>query len=245
MQFLKKFVFLLTVFCLISCDSEDKNVIKFGISADYPPFAFYENSKISGFEIDLASKIAEILSKKVVFEDMQFSNITLAVSNNKVDAGIAAITSTKERELNFDFSNPYYKSEMTLIFFADQAITNKEELNGKKVACQLGTTMEMWLKNNAKDCIIISMDTASQAIEALKAYHVDAVFLDGAQAVEYQKNNKGLQILPIAFSIDGYRILLKKNSPLKNDINNAIEKLEASGEIEKLQNKWFKSSQGF
>lgn len=243
MRFLKNFAIILGCLCLINCDGneKDENIIKFAVSADYPPFAYYENAeKMTGFEIELASKISEKLGRKAKFEDMQFSNITLSVSNDRADAGIAAITSTKEREENFDFSKSYYKSEMTLVFLKQNPIRKGEELKNKKIACQLGTTMELWLKSNTSDCIIASMDTAAQLIESLKAGHVDAALLDGAQAAEYIRKNEKLGSFVIAEADDGYKILLPKNAKLKNDINAAIESLEASGEIEELKKKWFR-----
>lgn len=242
MRFFKNFVMFVGGLCLLSCDGNEKNenIIKFAISADYPPFAYYENGKMTGFEIDLASKISEKLGKKAEFKDIQFSNITVSVSNDSVDAGIAAITSTKEREENFDFSKSYYKSEMTLIFLSQNPIRKGEVLKDKKIACQLGTTMELWLKNNTKDCIIASMDTAAQVIESLKAGHVDAALLDGAQAYEYIKKNEKLESFMIAEAADGYKILLPKKTKLKDEVDAAIESLEASGELTALKNKWFR-----
>jgi polar amino acid transport system substrate-binding protein len=229
---------------LVGCkDEKDDGVIKFATSADYPPFEYYANGQITGFDIELAELIGEKLGKKVVFENMQFSSIFAALESNNVDAAISTITATKERAKAFDFSIPYYVESLAAVFPKDKPITNKSALSGKKIACQLGTTMEIWLKEHASDATIVSIDDNNQAIEALKAGHVDGVLMDHIQGIAFSHNNANLSYAEIAKSDTGYSIAFKKSSALKNDIDEALKSLESSGELEKLKQKWFEEGQ--
>jgi len=240
---MKKYIMVLltsSILLLLGCDSDKTgDKIKFATFADYPPFEYQENGEIKGFDIELAQLIAKKLGKIATFENMQFSSILPALKNDSVDAAIATITITKEREKNFDFSEPYYANSMTTVFIKEKPVTNKSQLSGKKIACQLGTTMEIWLKEqHIPDAEIITMDANNQVIEALKAGHVDVALMDGIQGIIYSQKNPHLHYAFIVQSDAGYGIAFKKGSPLKDQINKVIKSLKSEGAIKKLQQKW-------
>ena len=223
---------------IISCNSDIKtNIIKFGVSGDYPPFEYYENNQLVGFDIDLAKLVSKELGKEAHFADMQFSMILPSINNDSIDAGISTFTVTKERQEKFDFSDSYYLESLAIVYLKDKPMN---ELAHKKIACQLGSAMEVWLKENAKDSILVVVDNNNQAIESLKAGHVDIVLIDEVQGIAFCNNNSNLISKVIAQSDRGYSIVLKKGSKLKDDINMALKKLENSGKIAELQKKWIK-----
>src|SRR5262249_50051276 len=136
---------------------------------------------LKGFDIDLAKLIAKELGKEAVFDNMQFSSILPALTSGQVDAAISTITITRDRKKNFDFTAPYYFEGMAAVFKKDVPIHDVSHLAGKKLSAQLGSTMEIWLKKHAKNEEIITMDNNNEAVEALKAGHIDVVLMDGAQ----------------------------------------------------------------
>ena len=219
------------------------NIISFGISAEYPPFEFIQQGVLKGFDIDLARLIAKQLNKEAIFENMQFSTILPATQSGHVDAAISTITITLEREKNFDFSISYYVESLAMVYADNAPIAKASQLPGKKIACQLGTTMEVWLKEHAPHTEIITFDSNPQAIEALKAGHVDGVFIDGVQATIFSKKNVNLSYSMLAQSDTGYGVAVKKGSPLKDEINAALKALENNGELSALKKKWFGEGQ--
>ena len=243
---MKKAIFsLLSILTLLlsACyDKKPEEALRFGLNADYPPFEYYENGKIKGFDIDLAELISKELNKKAVFENMQFSTLLGALQSGSLDAVISTLTITEERKKNFDFSNSYYIERLAMVYPKNKPLTSKAKLAKKKIACQLGTTMEIWLKKHVPDAKISTMDNNSQAIEALKAGHVEGVLLDSIQAQAFSQKNSALFYSEIARSDLGYGIGLKKGSPLKEKINTALQTLEGNGELDKLKKKWFGSS---
>lgn len=231
---------LMAIFLLLAgcSDNKSSNNIKFAISAEYPPFEYYDKGEITGFDIELAKLIAKKLGKEAIFENMQFSTILAALQNGLVDAAISTITITTEREKNFDFSNSYYQESMAMVYHSNKPLTNKTQLGKKKIACQLGTTMEIWLKKHVPDAEILAMDSNTQAIEALKANHVDGALVDSVQAATFSRKNTGLSYSVIAQSDTGYGVVVKKGSSLRAEINTILKTLEKSGELEQLKQKW-------
>ncbi|MBL7481460.1 ABC transporter substrate-binding protein [Legionella bononiensis] len=235
---------VLICFTLIvtGCDGENETqVLNVATSAEYPPFEYSDQGEIKGFDIDLARLVAKELGKKAVFHDMQFSSILPAVLSGQADFAISTITITKERKKNLDFSTPYYFEGMAAVFKTGQSMNSLSVLHDKKIACQLGTTMEIWAKKQVPSAELVLMDNNNQAVEALKAGHVDVVIMDGAQAPIFSKNNPGLAYVLIAQSEDGYALALPKNSLLTPEVNQALKNLEAKGEIQKLKTKWLEN----
>jgi polar amino acid transport system substrate-binding protein len=229
------------LFLLPGCkDESEKNAMKFVVCADYPPFEYYEDGKIVGFDIDLAKAVAKKLGKKAVFEDMQLTTMLAAVQNGFADAAISALAATEERRKNYDFSANYYSESFASVYKKTNPINEQNQLSSAKIICQLGTSMEIWLKKTVKNLSLVTTDNNNQAIESLKAGHADCVFMDEVQASAFCKQNPGLASSHIATSGDGYAIVIKKVSMLKNVINNALKDLIHKGEIEKLKAKWMK-----
>ncbi len=236
------YIALLSVFALfLSGCSQDKkqDEIHFATFAEYPPFEYYQRGEIKGFDIDLAKLVASELGKTAVFDNMQFSTILPSIISGKVDAAIATITITSERQKNFDFTIPYYFSGMAVLYKTKEPINNIAELKVKKIGAQIGSVMEIWLRKHFRTGEISTLNTNNQALEALIAGHVDAVLVDGAQASVYSKKHPGISNTLITKADSGYGIALKKGSPLTTQMNQALKKLKADGHLEKLKAKWF------
>ncbi len=237
------YVISLFAFVLSGCKEDVKtNVLTFATTADYPPFEYYKDGKITGFDIELAELIAKELGKEASFENMQFSGILPALTEGQVDAAISTISITYERKKNFDFSTAYYVEAMAAVFKDAYPVTDQAELAGKKIACQLGSTMEIWLKKHVPSAELVAIDNNNQSIEALKAGHVDVALMDGVQGVIFSKKNPGLNYAIIAKSDNGYGVAFKKGSSLKDEVNQAIKSLKSKGEISKLEKKWIEGA---
>ncbi|MDR1890955.1 MAG: ABC transporter substrate-binding protein [Puniceicoccales bacterium] len=238
-NFIKLFAIILALCAQVGChEKKSTDEIHFGTSADYPPFEYKSMDKIIGFDIDLASCIADELGKKAVFHDMSFSSVLPSLQNGTIDAAISTIAVTEKRSAQYDFSQQYFFEEMFLVFDRKHPVKDDGDLRGKKIACQLGTTMEFWLRENAKSSEITAMDNNNQAIEAVKAGLMDAVLMDGFQAQIFCEKNNQLGCSFLVKSGDGYGIAFRKNSPLCGQINQILHKFTADGTLEKLAKKW-------
>ncbi|MDR3224519.1 MAG: ABC transporter substrate-binding protein [Holosporales bacterium] len=229
---------------LTSCDGDkdkDNDKLKVGVCADYPPFEYYRDGVLSGFDVDIAKIVAEKLGKTAEFSDMAFSSILVEVKNGTIDAAVSSIGATDERKENYDFTTPYYKSGLSIIYKNDSPISDVDQLSNKKVACQLGSIPEKWLKAKNLKTEIVSIDNVNQAVESLKSGHVDYVLVDNAIAIEYCSTNNDLGSVVVVESIEGsegFSVALKKGSPLKEQIDKILAELEANGELHNLKKKW-------
>lgn len=190
----------------------------------------------------MAKLIAKELGKEAVFDNMQFSTVLPAISSGQDDIAIATITITEARKNNFDFSEPYYFDGIASVYRSNQPVMSQNQLKGKKVAVQLGSIMEIWLRETFPDIEITVLDNNNQAVESLISGRVDVVLMDGVQGEIFSKKYTELSYSLIAKADYGYALAVKKGSPLTTKLNKALQKLKANGSIQKLEDFWLKNS---
>lgn len=221
-------------------DKKESNKIVF-VTSVYPPFEFSKDGEFYGFDIDVAREIAKEIGKEAEFKDMGFDLLIEEVKNGRADASIASISITEERKKQVDMSESYYFGGMAIIYRKSTPYATIEELSGKKVAVQLGSTMEKWAKNHApKDAQIVPMNWPAELIESLKSKNVDAVITDSDVAATFCEKNAELANVIAGQSDDGIGIVTKKGSPLSAKIADALAKIKQNGTLEKIRQKWFK-----
>lgn len=109
-------------------------------NAEFPPYEYHDGGEIVGIDADIAAAIAEQLGMELKIEDMAFDSIIMAVNSGKADVGIAGMTVTEDRLENVNFSDPYATSSQVIIVTGDSEIGSSDDLSGKKIGVQLGTT---------------------------------------------------------------------------------------------------------
>jgi ABC-type amino acid transport substrate-binding protein len=129
-----------------------KDTLTMITSPDYPPFEYYENQgstrKIVGFDIDIANYIAKELGFKLEIMETDFGGLIPALQANRADFAMASMNPTPERKQNVDFSLIYYQGRDTIVADKGSKITKLEDLAGKRLGVQLGTTQEQSAKKN-------------------------------------------------------------------------------------------------
>ncbi len=108
---------LLSSAIFVSADGTDdpKSVkkVNVAVNAEFPPFEYYKNDELKGFDIDLMNAIAEKAGFEIEYVNIQFDEIMYAIMSGRVDCGISAITVTEQREQSFDFTRPYLTAKTT------------------------------------------------------------------------------------------------------------------------------------
>ncbi|MFR4350695.1 MAG: ABC transporter substrate-binding protein/permease [Roseburia sp.] len=84
-------------------------------NAEFPPYEYYENGKITGLDMDMMQAVCDKLGMELVIEDMAFDSIISAVSTGKADVGAAGFTVTEDRKKNVNFTDTYTTSKQVII----------------------------------------------------------------------------------------------------------------------------------
>ena len=161
--------------------------------------------------------------------------------SGKADIGVAGMTVTEDRKESVDFSEPYATATQVVIVKEDSDIAGPDDLVGKKVGVQLGTTGDIYA-SDIEDATVEQYNKGFEAVQALTQGKIDAVVIDGQPAKEFVKEAEGLKILDEAFTEEEYAIAIAKdNTELKDQINDALAKLKDSGKLDEIIGKYIKA----
>lgn len=222
---------------------------KVGTDASYAPFeSIKPSSEIVGFDIDVLNAVAKAEGFKVEYVNTAWSGIFASIKE-KNDMLISAITITPDRAKEMDFSDPYFESTNYIAIPENSTIASVEDLKGKNVSVQQGTTGDEALKKIlGKDYTGIKRFPANPAaFMELRNNKVDAAVADSGVVLIYLKENPEakLKIVKDAkFDKEFYGIAVRKgNTELKEKINSGLKKIKASGEYDQIFEKYFGKQQ--
>lgn len=219
--------------------SEKKGTLVMATNAEFPPYEFHDGGEIVGIDVEIAAAIAAEMGKDFEVEDIAFDSIIPEVQSGKADFGAAGMTVTEDRKQSVDFSDSYATATQVIIVKADnEDIASPDDLEGKTIGVQLGTTGDIYASDIA-DATIEQYNKGFEAVQALTQNKIDAVIIDGEPAKVFVAENEGLKILDEAFTTEEYAICVKKgNQELLDGINAAIASLKESGELQKIVDKY-------
>lgn len=224
--------------------AEDNKIVMF-TNAEFPPFEYFEGEKIVGVDVDIANEIAKDLGKELVVEHISFDSIIPAILEGKADFGAAGMTITPERQEQVDFSIGYVESIQHIISKKGAELQTMEDLKGKKIGVQLGTTGDIAITDainleggDLKDsgAEVLTYKNALEASQDLLNGRVDAVVIDKLPAEEIVKNNsEELSTVVFGEISETYGIAVEKgNKELLDSINKTLQRLLDEGKIEEF-----------
>lgn len=214
--------------------------ITMGTNAQFPPFEYYENEKITGFDVELSQKVADKLGVELKIEDMNFSGLLNALSSSKIDFVAAGMTVNEERKKSVDFSDGYYESSQVIIVMKDNtAIKGKADLANKKIGVQIGTTGADEAKK-IEGVTPVEYNAGFAAVMDMKNGKLDAVVLDYEPSKNFVAQNADIKLLDENLTNEQYAIAVRKGeTELQTAINDVIKEMKANGEYDALIQKYF------
>lgn len=212
----------------------------------YAPFEFEggdNGTGYTGFDIDLLDAIAEKLDLELSVQDVGFealqSGTTLAAGT--CDVGASAMTITEERKANIDFSDPYYDSLQSLLVKTDSGIESIEDLEGKNVGVQQGTTGESYANENAEGAQIVQYPSDGELWPAMQSGQIDAILQDQPVNLEHEKADSAYAIVEEYETGESYGFAFAKGEKdaLLEAVNGALAELRDSGDYDKIYDEYF------
>lgn len=208
----------------------------------FAPFEFKSGNQYIGIDMDLIRAIAKQQGFDVVIQNGEFDAALNSVKTGQADGIIAGMTVTDERKKTFDFSDPYYTSNIRLAVKKGSKIRAYDDLKDKKVGAKAGTASSDWLQKHAKEYgyTVETVQDGTALYNNLQSSSVDAIMDDEAvllyaidQGREFETPIEGIKSGELAFAV-------KKgsNPELIDMFNNGLANLIESGEYNAIMNKY-------
>ena len=244
--FMFSLVFI-SVFILTGCGSgntsgdgnsdSEKLVVQVGTSPTYPPFESEKDGELVGFDIALIKEIAELEGFEVEMSTMQFDGLIPALKTGQIDVLVGAVSITDQRMEAVNFSNAYYESGLSILTKSDSGISGFDDLKGKLIGVQKGTSAYNYMmENGIEDKNIKQYADISTAYNTLENGGIDAVLYDNPSNINYlNEQETDAEIVGEILNGEYYGIALNKSkTELLSKINDGLAKLQENGDYEKL-----------
>lgn len=216
-------------------------------NAEFPPYEYKEGDAIVGIDAEVAKLIADKLDLELEIADVDFDSIIPGVQSGKYDMGMAGMTVTDERKEKVNFSDSYATGVQVVIVKEDSDIKSIDDLEGKKIGAQQGTTGYIYASDSVENGgygeeNVTGYQNGALAVEALKGGKVDCVIIDNEPAKAYVAANEGLKILDTEYVTEDYAICFaKENTELQEKVNTALKELIEDGSVKKVVDKYIKA----
>jgi polar amino acid transport system substrate-binding protein len=230
--------------------SANAAALKIGIAAEpYPPFSVKQsNGQWSGFEIDLVNAICKEIKAQCSISEVAWDGIIPALTSKKIDVIFNSMSITPEREKTIAFSAPYYYTPAQFVGPKGVAFNlSPAGLAGKIIGVQASTTHADYAKKvYGQSSTLKYYNTQDELNADLAAGRVDIMLVDAVAAIDFLKSKdgaalegKGMAPRDPLFGSGIGAGLRKQDVALKQQFDAAIHKIQASGEFNKLQKKYF------
>lgn len=229
-----------------STGSSDKAIVV-GLDDSYPPMGFKdENNEIVGFDVDLAKEATKRLNRPVEFKGIDWSSKEAELKSGRVDILWNGLDITEKRKENMLFSDPYMKNRQVIFVPVNSNIKSLEDLKGKVIGTQSGSTAEDYLNNN--------QDYATQfgevkkygdyidAFMDLENGRIDAVVTDELIGTYYMQKHADSFVetdIVVGEPTDFGIAFAKENQALRDEVQKVMNDMKADGTIAKISEKWF------
>ena len=228
-----------------SVETLEEGTLKVCSDIPYKPFDVMDGDAFTGFDGDLVTEIAKGLGLELAVQDSGFDGLQsgLALNSNQCDLIASAMTITEDREKNLDFTDGYYDSEQSLLVPTGSDIAAIDDLAGKKVGVQQGTTGKAYTEENAPDdAEIVSFPEDAAMFNGIKAGQVDALLQDLPVNLAHTVDGD-FEVVETYKTGEQYGFAVREgNTALRDAINEQLEELRGNGTYDKLYEKYFSTS---
>ncbi len=220
---------------------QEAGEINIGVKYDVPPFGLNnpQTGEVEGFDVDLGTYIADRLGVEPVFREATSDNRIPLLVDGTIDLILSTMTITEERDLEIDFSEPYYVANGDVLVPADSEIQSLDDLNGSTVCTALGSTYQDTIKEEAPDADLRLVDLYSECFDQVQTGQVDAVSTDNVILTGMVIQDDTLEILDLDYTTEPYGVGIPEgDTEMKAFVDESVAEFIDSGEWQATYDEW-------
>lgn len=222
-----------------------------GLDDTFAPMGFRDDSgKLVGFDIDLATAVADELNLKVEFKPIDWNAKEMELKAGTIDCVWNGMSATPERIKNMALSYKYLNNKIVVMALRDRdvQVNASTDLEKLKIGTQTDSSALEMMKADPNfdkySAQIAEYGTYDEAMMDLKTGRLDVIVVDQVLGEYMNKNLAGtdgeMKECGFSFGDDFYVIGFDAdNTALRDKVNKALKALIDSGDAKEISNKWF------
>ena len=222
-------------------DLQGRGAVRIGVLTGAPPNGMIdENGNPSGYDVDVANVIGRYLNLPVKLVPLTPPARIPALQTGQVDFLVATLAPTGERAKTVMFTAPYSAFDLVVVTAPDKSFATAQELKGKRVAVNRGSSQEAALRRAAIPGLeIVVYEDDSTATQAVLAGQVDAAIIPSTVAQGVVKQMPGAMKIDFSFFRQGNSMAVQPGDfELLQYLNTSIYVMKVSGELDRISVKW-------
>ena len=242
----KRYQVALVLVCLVALVGasthwlDSRPEIRVGIEATSPPFAFEENGKLTGYDVELIEAVAARAGYRVKYRTLLLQNLFEAFDKDYIDAAISSLSVTPARQQRVGFTVPYIDDGgLALLAKVGISFASVNDLSGRRVGVHEGSTGQA-LAQGIPGAKIQAFRSNFDLNQSLVAGGIDAILHDRLM-LEYAISQGQLptDAQVVSLQAETYAIAMSKtNKELAEKLNKALLDLKKEGALTQLRQKW-------
>jgi glutamate transport system substrate-binding protein len=220
---------------------QERGEIRIGVKYDVPPFGFEnpQSGEVEGFDVEMGRIIAEELGVEPRFVEAISDNRIPFLQRGTVDLILSTMTINQERDLEIEFSEPYYIARGRILVPQDSDIGGLEDLAGNRVCTALGSTYEETIREEAPEADLRLVDTYSECLELLQNGAIDAISTDDVILTGMIIQDDTLQMVGDELTVEPYGAGIKEGDrEFQQFVSDTLEAAQADGRWEDIYQEW-------
>jgi polar amino acid transport system substrate-binding protein len=217
--------------------------LKVGVRCDQPPYGFQDqNGQFAGVEVDMARQIAAWAfgtPESVELTCVTAENRIPQLNSKRVDLLIATLGITPERARVVAFTKPYRWGASDVLVGKDAPFKKLAELSEKTIVVLKGSVQAKWFEDNMPKATTLRLNTAADALQALKQGRAEAYAHDAATLVIIGAKDPGLRLLGDHYQISDAAMAVRKGEDAwLAYVDAAIARMRGEGMFRRSIEKW-------
>ena len=224
---------------------KERGYITVAMEGTWAPWTYHDEAgTLTGFDVEVATAVADKLGVSVQFEEGEWDGLLAGVQSGRYDIMVNGVGYTEERAEAYNFSDPYCFNKTALIVRGDnEDIKSLEDLNGKTTCNSANSTYQLTAEEYG--ATVLDVETLDGTLEMVLAGtdRADATLNAEVSFLDYMSEHPDANLKIVAYAPDVEKVCIimpKENTDeLRNAINNAIDELRADGTLKALSEKYF------
>jgi polar amino acid transport system substrate-binding protein len=224
-------------------DGENKPLV-IGMDATYRPFEYVdERGEMTGVSVEIGRAIGRQLGREVVFKNINFDGLVVALKTGAIDLIVSSMTATEERRKSIGFSEPYVKTGLSVLVAKAAEVKDAEGLKvaGRRVAVRIGTTGESWCMEHLPAAKLVRLDSDAACVLEVVNGTVEAWVYDQISVMNYHAQHRDqTRALLKPLREEQWAVGLRREEvgTLGEAVNQALKRMREDDDFSRLANQF-------